>query len=107
VETIDRLLIGYADNDGDEGIVRKLTCKERGFTPRDLAASGAFRPTNQDGLDPFFDRRIVFPYWRRGRVVFMIGRKTPWTPDKPWEQVIIGIIGIIGCQIFYRSEERR
>ncbi|RCK79189.1 MAG: DNA primase [Candidatus Ozemobacter sibiricus] len=86
VETIDRLLIGYADNDGDEGIVRKLTCKERGFSPRDLAASGAFRPTNQDGLDPFFDRRIVFPYWSRGRVVFMIGRKTPWTPDKPWEQ---------------------
>jgi hypothetical protein len=83
---VDRLLIGYADNDGDEGIVRKLTCKERGFSPRDLAASGAFRPTNQDGLDPFFDRRVVFPYWSRGRVVFMIGRKTPWTPDKPWEQ---------------------
>ena len=85
-ETVDKLLIGYADNDGDEGIVRKLTGKERGFSPRDLAASGAFRPTNQDGLDPFFDRRIVFPYWSRGRVVFMIGRKTPWTPDKPWEQ---------------------
>ena len=31
------------------------------FLPADLAASGAFRPTNQDGLDPFFDRRIVFP----------------------------------------------
>ena len=68
METVDRLLIGYADNDGDEGIVRKLTCKERGFSPRDLAASGAFRPTNQDGLDPFFDRRVVFPYWSRGRV---------------------------------------
>jgi len=85
-ETVDRLLIGYADNDGEGGVIRKLTGKAVGFTPRELAASAAFRPTNQDGLDPFFDRRIVFPYWSRGRVVFMIGRKTPWTPDQPWEQ---------------------
>ena len=86
LDTIDSLLIGYADNHGEEGIVRKLTGKEHNFTLRELAASGAFRPTNQDSLDPFFDRRVVFPYWSRGRVVFMIGRKTPWTPDKPWEQ---------------------
>lgn len=85
-ETVDRLLIGYADNDSEGGVIRKLTGKDVGFAPRELAASGAFRPTNQDGLDPFFDRRIVFPYWSRGRVVFMIGRKTPWTPDQPWEQ---------------------
>jgi len=85
-ETVDGLLIGYADNDGEGGVIRRLTGQDLGFTPRELAASGAFRPTNQDGLDPFFDGRIVFPYWSRGRVVFMIGRKTPWTPDKPWEQ---------------------
>ncbi len=85
-ETVDRLRIGYADNDGEGGVIRKLTGHDLGFTPRELAASGAFRPTNQDGLDPFFERRIVFPYWSRGRVVFMIGRRTPWTPDQPWEQ---------------------
>ena len=28
----------------------------------------------------------MFPYWSRGRVVFMIGRQTPWTPDSAWEQ---------------------
>ena len=89
-KTIDHLLIGYADNEGeregDIGIVRTLTSTEHGFTPRELAASGAFRPTSQDGLEPFFVRRLVFPYWSHGRVVFMIGRKTPWTPDQPWEQ---------------------
>jgi DNA primase len=82
-ETIERLLIGYADN---TEIIQKFTCAERGFTLRDLAASGSFRPTSQDGLDPFFDQRIVFPYWSRGCVVFMIGRKTPWTKDVPWDQ---------------------
>ena len=83
-ETIDDLLIGYADN--ASGSVAQLTEGEGGFSKRELAATGAFRPTSQDGLTPFFERRIVFPYWSRGRVVFMIGRKTPWTPDVGWEQ---------------------
>jgi len=83
-ETIDDLLIGYADN--ESGVVAQLTAGTDGFSKRELAATGAFRPTSQDGLTPFFERRIVFPYWSRGRVVFMIGRKTPWTPDANWEQ---------------------
>ncbi len=81
-EMIDDLLIGFADN--SKGIVKPLTAE--GFSMRELAAGGAFRPTGQDDLFPFFDKRIVFPYWSRGRVVFMIGRKTPWTPDKDWEK---------------------
>ncbi len=93
-EAIDKLLIGYALNspircpNGEErpGLLKALTGSPYNFTLRELAASGAFRPTSQDGVFPFFDARIVFPYWSRGRVVFMIGRKTPWTPDKPWEQ---------------------
>ena len=56
------------------------------FTMRELTATSAFRPTAQDGLVPFFDGRIVFPYWSRGQVVFMIGRRTPWTPDHEWEK---------------------
>jgi len=83
-ETIDDLLIGYADN--ESGVVAQLTGGTDGFSKRELTATGAFRPTSQDGLTPFFERRIVFPYWSRGRVVFMIGRKTPWTPDANWEQ---------------------
>jgi len=88
-ETIENMLIGYADNNGDTesrvGVIATLTNKKHGFSLRELSATGAFRPTGQDGLFPFFEKRIVFPYWSRGRVVFMIGRKTPWTPDRNWE----------------------
>jgi DNA primase len=92
-ETIDNLLIGFSANEpwreGDQerpGVLSCLTKEPHDFTPRELAATGAFRPTSQDGLAPFFEGRIIFPYWKSGRVVFLIGRRTPWTPDQPWEQ---------------------
>lgn len=83
-ETIDDLLTGYADN--APGVVTALTTGADAFSKRELFAPGAFRPTSQDGLTPFFERRIIFSYWSRGRVVFLIGRKTPWTPEAGWEQ---------------------
>lgn len=83
-ETIVRLKIGFADNEPSP--VRALIEAPDVFTPRELAASSAFRPTAQDGLLPFFDGRIVFPYWSRGKVVFLIGRQTPWTPNTDWEK---------------------
>ena len=92
-ETIDTLRIGYAANGPCEengkpqtGVLSALTTGENPFTPRELAATGAFRQAGQAGLTPFFEGRIVFPYWSHGRVVFLIGRKTPWTPDRKWEQ---------------------
>ncbi len=84
-ETIARLKIGYADND-EPSVGRALMEGPGAFAMRELAATSAFRPTAQDGLVPFFDRRIIFPYWSRGQVVFMIGRRTPWTPDQAWEK---------------------
>jgi predicted P-loop ATPase len=84
-ETIERLKIGYAE-DGSPTAARLLMDGPAGFTPRELTATSAFRPTAQDGIVPFFDRRIVFPYWSRGHVVFLIGRRTPWTPDHEWEK---------------------
>jgi predicted P-loop ATPase/DNA primase len=84
-ETIERLKIGYAE-DGSRGVARLLMEGPAAFTSRELTATSAFRPTAQDGIVPFFDRRIVFPYWSRGHVVFMIGRHTPWTPDCGWEK---------------------
>ena len=83
-ETIDDLLIGYADN--SSGVKKHLTSGEHSFSGKELAATGAFTPTSHNSLFPFFDRRIIFPYWNRGRVVFMIGRKTKWTPVSKWEQ---------------------
>jgi DNA primase len=93
-ETIDSLRIGYAANGPTKnerglkrpGAIFALTKGDKAFSLRELAATGAFRPASQGRIFPFFEARIVFPYWSRGRVVFMIGRKTPWTPDKPWEQ---------------------
>jgi predicted P-loop ATPase/DNA primase len=84
-EMIARLKIGYADN-GEPSVARALMEGPGAFTPRELTATAAFRPTAQDGVVPFFDGRIVFPYWSRGHVVFMIGRRTPWTPDHDWEK---------------------
>jgi predicted P-loop ATPase len=84
-EMIERLKIGYAE-DGTPSAARLLMDGPQAFTPRELAATSAFRPTAQDGIVPFFDRRIVFPYWSRGHVVFLIGRRTPWTPDNDWEK---------------------
>jgi len=51
-EAIDNLLIGYADNEMD--VIQTMTSKEKGFSLRELAASGAFRTTFQDSLLPFF-----------------------------------------------------
>jgi hypothetical protein len=84
-DTAARLRIGFAES-GEESVVRALLDGPSAFTPRELTATSAFRPTAQDGLVPFFDGRIVFPYWSRGQVVFMIGRRTPWTPDHEWEK---------------------
>jgi len=83
--TIERLKIGFADS-GEPGAARLLMAGPCAFTMRELAATSAFRPTAQDGLVPSFDGRIVFPYWSRGHVVFMIGRRTRWTPDHDWEK---------------------
>ena len=83
-ETIARLKIGFACN--EHSAARALMQRPGEFTPRELAATSAFRPSAQDHLLPFFDGRIVFPYWSRGRVVFMIGRHSPWTPDHDWEK---------------------
>jgi DNA primase len=93
-ETIDRLQIGFATSDpwnDSKGKPRRsassyLASRTAGYTPEELAASGAFLPRDEGGFFPFFEKRIVFPYWSRGKVVYLIGRKTPWTPANRWEE---------------------
>ncbi len=84
-ETIDRLQIGYAAPGGREE-VEILHREPYGCRLRNLAATGAFRRVHTGGLRPFFNHRIVIPYWNRGHVVYLIGRKTPWTPRETWEE---------------------
>jgi len=66
-ETIAQLKIGYADG-GATSAARALMDGPGAFSERELIATGAFRPTrqNDDIVQPFFDHRIVFPYWRHG-----------------------------------------
>lgn len=80
---VDAFLIGYANNEGLRAHLEGV-----GFTLRDLYACGAFRPdqAHDDIAYPVFDRRVIFPYRAKGHVVYLIGRKTPWTPDAPYEQ---------------------
>ncbi|MDH7602245.1 MAG: CHC2 zinc finger domain-containing protein [Armatimonadota bacterium] len=93
-ETIDSLLIGYSRNSGwkdteggeHPGVIAHLTGCDDAYTLREIAGTGAFNLTRNDDLVPAFDNRLVFPYWSRGRVVFMIARKTPWTAESDWEQ---------------------
>lgn len=93
-ETIDDLKIGFAANgpwkDADScpqpDVMEYLMGGCNLFGHEDLIATGAFIPTKTGRLMPFFRNRIVFPYWHRGNVVFMIARKTPWTETNDYEQ---------------------
>ena len=92
-EMIARLRIGFADNDPwtdsegcrHRGVVEELCDGPNAFTPAEILGTSAFRPYGSS-IRPFFNHRIVFPYWSRGHVVFLIGRRTRWTPDEDWEK---------------------
>ena len=78
--TIDDLRIGWADERNLFPILQS-----KGFDPKTILSSGAFTIDSQDNPHPFFDRRVVFPYWSSGRVVYLIGRRTPWSSESEHE----------------------
>ncbi|MCP4677294.1 MAG: hypothetical protein GY854_17630 [Deltaproteobacteria bacterium] len=92
-EIIDKLLIGYADNGKGEdaygkhcwGLIDAMANSPTAVSKKDLLMSSTLRRIGGNFV-PYFDRRVVFCYWSRGRVAFMIGRRTPWTPKHIWEQ---------------------
>jgi DNA primase len=92
-EMIAQLKIGFAENDAwtdsagtpQGSVLDELCTGPRAFTYAELSATSAFQAYGSS-IRPFFNRRVVFPYWSRGHVAFMIGRKTPWTPDVDWEK---------------------
>jgi len=73
--------IGWA---ADASAFQKLV--ERGFAPEIIESAGIFR-LDLASPAPFFRKRIVFPFWADGRVIYMTGRRTPWSEDSEWEQV--------------------
>jgi P4 family phage/plasmid primase-like protien len=79
-ETIKSLQIGYADNDG---LLKHL--KEKKYKPRDIAKTGCFNFDFHENMHPVFKNRYVFPYWKHGRAVYLIGRRSPWSEDSDFE----------------------
>lgn len=80
-ETIDRLLLGWAD-----GHLFDHLTETAGANTEEALSTGLFVRTRGGRVVDLFCTRIVFPYWRRGRVCYFIARQTEHTDDKPWEQ---------------------
>ncbi len=68
-ETIDELQLGWADGK----LLRHLT-ETTGLGRGQLLATGLFHPLNDGRIVDYFRRRLVFPYWSRGRVVYFTAR---------------------------------
>lgn len=79
-ETIDRLHIGFAPV--DENL---CTVFDGLFHKDDLLKTG-FLIKTKDGIKSFYQGRIIFPYWKNGKVVYSIARQTEWTPDNEFEK---------------------
>ncbi|HEY6563035.1 MAG TPA: hypothetical protein VIY86_00940, partial [Pirellulaceae bacterium] len=93
-EMIEHFTIGFSANDsyltpGGEifpGAREVLRKHKDAYSTEELISAGTFLLTKSERVVPFFENRLVFPHWSRGRVVFLTARKTPWTSDAPWEQ---------------------
>ena len=79
-ETIDGLMLGWAD-----GHLYESLTEIGGVTREEALATGLFVRL-YDRVADFFQQRLVFPYWKGGRVVYFIARATEHTGDEPWEQ---------------------
>ncbi len=74
-ETVDRLKIGYAEkgrNLLDLYELHPTTLKKTGLVYVNSGKMGG----------EVFQGRIIFPYWRNGKVVYLIGRATDETPKR-------------------------
>ena len=80
-EIVERFKFGWADEK-----VSATTLNEPGISDELLLATGAFRKDKLGRLWPFFQKRVVIPYFRAGFVAYLIGRRTPWTDDSEYER---------------------
>ena len=80
-DTVDSLLLGWADGHLYEHMTGLL-----GYSTEEALATGLFVRLKDGRIEDFFKDRLVFPYWRHGRVAYFIARATEHTGDEPWEQ---------------------
>lgn len=52
----------------------------------DIIHSSGMMIKTRNGWKDFFQGRLMFPYWKNGKVVFNIGRKCEYTPDNEYEE---------------------
>lgn len=78
---VDQFGIGFADNKPATHAGLQEVARAAGFDSDELVlaslrhAKGGF----------FFNRRVTFPFWSRGRVTYLIGRKCPATEASEYE----------------------
>ena len=80
-DTVDSLFLGWADGHLFEHITGLL-----GASEEEALATGLFVRIKDGRIEDFFRDRLVFPYWKHGRVVYFIARATEHTGDEPWEK---------------------
>ena len=81
-ETIDELKIGFAP--AGNTLLKEFN---ELFDKDVLRKTGLFVST-KEGVKEFYQGRIVFPYWKHGKIVYTAGRKTEYTPkDDPYEDM--------------------
>ena len=79
-ETIDSLLLGICHGGLWQALVDRC-----GASEAEALATGLFVRVG-DELHETFKGRAVFPYWRGGKVVYLIGRRTELSSDADWDQ---------------------
>ena len=75
-ETVDKFKIGYATTCRDLKELDKTTLQKSGLVYVNGGMSGG----------EVFTGRIIFPYWKNGKVVYLIGRETEETPEAEREK---------------------
>jgi len=75
ISNIDKYLIGF--NDGN--VFSYLQGK--GFSSEEILSSGLFYQAVSGTITDCFQKRIMFPYWENGNIVYGIGRETELTKD--------------------------
>jgi len=79
-DVIDRLQLGWADGHLFDHFKESLDVSDA-----EAISTGLFVRVGS-GIKDLFAERLVFPYWRGGRAVYLIARRTDFTADAPWEQ---------------------
>lgn len=80
-ETIDQLQLGWAD-----GHLFDYLHDQLGLHRSVVLKTGLILQTRIGGVHDFFENRLVFPYWKGGRVVYFIARRTQYSDDVEWEK---------------------